>query len=280
MSHLKTEIIYYCDKTDFEFEFNLNATSPMRLFTDCPDNEKGFLSSLSLAVSRSRIIFITAVFEDKFVETIANAIGFRTETIIPEEYGIIEKLSNKFISGGVPLVTSNGVYAGIILESGPQSLILITNNRAIRKQLMSELVKGYILDLSEAPNEPVRTVVTDNTVNSNEAQSIITEDISTAELSSSSSQEMETKVEPEAIEENINTDVISDNSGDTEIADYFFEEQPKRKVAKKKSVFTAILAIILFLLIAFIVYSLVIEPFLNDISITDNFKQIFGFLFE
>ena len=280
MSHLKTEIIYYCDKIDFEFEFNLNATSPMRLFTACTDNEKGFLSSLSLAVSRSRIIFITAVFEDKFVETIANAIGFKTETIVPDEYGIIEKLSNKFITGGVPLVTSNGVYAGIILESGPQSLILITNNRAIRKQLMSELVKGYILDLSEAPNEPVHTVVTDNTVDSNETQSIITEDTSTAELSGNSPQEPEIDTVPQAIEENINTEVILDNTADNEIADDIFEKPPKRNVTKKKSVFTAILAIILFLLIAFIVYSLVIEPFLNDISITDNFKQIFGFLFE
>lgn len=272
MSHLKTEIIYYCGTADFEFEFNLNATSPMRLFTENPTDEKSLISSLSLAVSRSRITFITADFDDKFVETIANTIGFKTETIVPEEYGITKKMANKFITNGVPLVTSNGVYGGIILESGPQSLILITNDRPIRKQLMSELVKGYIIDLSETPNESLHTAAVEEKADIDTMpEEIETEEAPSTDIFSGSLEPTETQDESEAI-----PDIVSVPQADEDI----FDDIPKQKQTKKKNVFAAILAIILFLLIAFIVYSLVIEPFLNNISIAENFKQIFGFLYE
>ncbi len=305
MINLKTEIIYFKCNNDFEFEFNLNTALQIRLFTECPANGKALLGALSLAVSRSRAIIITSKFDEELIIKLAGAIGFTTETIDPDEYGISKMDTDKLITGGVPLVTSDGVYAGMILESGPQSLIIITNERAIRKKLMNELVHGYlnniaVTDVNSKPivanntnndytresttDEVTETVTEDVTVDTNNDDSIVeAADNIIIESFDEEIEEIPSKTIDESMEDNSIVD--DDITEESIIFDFENDIEPTDKTPspKKKGaidIFTAILAVILFLLVAFIVYSLIIDPFLNNISIEENFKHIWGFLFE
>lgn len=298
MISLKTEIIYLKCATDFEFEFNLNAAVQMRLFTECPADDKAFLSALSLAVSRSRAIIITSKFDETLITKLAGSIGFKTETIVPEEYGITKMETDKLITGGVPLVTEDGIYAGIILESGPQSLIIITNERKIRKALMNKLVHTYLLDVANSTNSTpivtetdtdttVDTAVVEETIVSDDVTDTIT-DVAANNVTDDITDAVNTDTVESATEEVVvttesgNEDVIEDpviyglDDAD-DVEDEIPTAQPKKR---SMGIFTAILAIILFLLVAFIVYSLIIDPFLNNISLEENFRHIFGFLFK
>ena len=293
MISLKTEIIYLKCATDFEFEFNLNAAVQMRLFTECPADDKAFLSALSLAVSRSRAIIITSKFDEALITKLAGSIGFKTETIVPEEYGITKMETDKLITGGVPLVTEDGIYAGIILESGPQSLIIITNERKTRKALMNMLVHTYLLDVANSVNSApvvaetntdatIDTAVVEETVVSDDVTDTITDVVTDDITDAVTTDTVESATEEVVVLEGNTDDVINDpviyglDDAD-DVEDEIPTAQPKKR---SMGIFTAILAIILFLLVAFIVYSLIIDPFLNNISLEENFRHIFGFLFK
>ncbi len=269
-THLKTEIIYYNCTTDFEFEFNLNSVHPMRLLSESSQNQKEMLSFLARAVSRSRIIFISSPFNDNLIDTISQSIGFKSEAIPAEEYGITKKTTDKLITGGVPLVTEDGIYAGIILESGPQSLILITDERDTRKKIMRSLVNQYITDLcnceisdyDEETAESIKEPTTQVNVSEIPTDDIIREDTTKEEIVSEQQSDI-TENEPAVDDEPI----IS------------VEEPITTQKLNPLTTLTVILTIILFLLLAFIIYSLIISPILNGVSIIENIKRIFWFLF-
>lgn len=294
MISLKTEIIYLKCATDFEFEFNLNAAVQMRLFTECPADDKAFLSALSLAVSRSRAIIITSKFDESLITKLAGSIGFKTETIVPEEYGITKMETDKLITGGVPLVTEDGIYAGIILESGPQSLIIITNERKTRKALMNKLVHTYLLDVANSVNSApvVAETDTDATVDTEVVEETVVGDDVTDTITDVVTDDITDVVTTDTVESATEEVVVTTESGNEDViedpviyglddADDVEDEIPTAQPKKRSmGIFTAILAIILFLLVAFIVYSLIIDPFLNNISLEENFRHIFGFLFK
>ena len=304
MINLKTEIIYFKCTTDFEFEFNLNTALQMRLFTSCPNTDKSFLGALSLAVSRSRAIIITSKFDEELITKLAGSIGFKTETVSPHEFGITSMETDKIITGGVPLVTNDGVYGGIILESGPQSLIIITNERATRKELMNSLVHNYLIDVANVVNGGMinNNVVEDNdddlvnnTVEGND-NNVVKDEVIDSEVivddvtGTSVVDDIDDDNDNVIIDNTTDGSVFGDNNDDIDKNEQYslFKETankdddnpapPSKKSAS--DIFTIILAIILLILICFIIYSLVIEPFLNGITIKENLKHIFGFIFK
>lgn len=306
MVNLKTEIIYYNCHNDFVFEFNLNTAVQIRLFTEAPATDKAFLSALALAVSRSRAIIITSEFNDELITKLAGSIGFKTESINPEEYGILSMPTNKLITGGVPLVNEDGVYGGIILESGPQSLIIITNDQKIRKQLMDSLVHPYLNDVLNAVNGNTAVTATDAVIEEKTETAIIEETTSdeTAVINTVVDEDIDDDVQIDEIiddkstvdtadetfiedVDDENTEIDDDSSTENIIYIDFDDEstddtavtQPPQK-KRAIDIFTIILAIILFVLVGFIVYSLIIEPFINGISLKENFQNIFGFFIK
>ncbi len=289
-NHLKAEIIYYNCATDFEFEFSMNSLCQMRLLSEASNDRKTMLTHLSRAVSRSRAIFIISPFNDEFIETISHSIGFDTETLIADEYGITQHATDKFITSGVPLVTEDGIYAGIILECGPQSLILLTDDRSVRKRIMKSLVNQYILDLCncepttikvttvETTDAPTEVIIEEETESA--IEDIVKEEIDEIEI-------LDTATDAaEEIEENLEEteEILEETEENAEIVDFdteFYEEAPdipKKENHKGLTILTVILSVILFLLVAFIVYSLVIEPMMNGVSILENLKRTFKFL--
>lgn len=147
--NIKTDIIYYKTNTDFEMEFNLCGCCRMRLLTDKANDRRLLISNLSRAVSRSRIIIVVGPLfsEDNIIGTIAEAIGKKLTNADNRTYGINSSEEIKIISGSTPLVTGDGIFGGCIIESGPQSMILLSDSKNIRKSIMNNLIHPYIEDI-------------------------------------------------------------------------------------------------------------------------------------
>lgn len=147
--NLKVDVIYYKTNTDFEMEFNLCGCCRMRLLTDKTPDKKTMVLSLARAVNRSRVILIVGnLFGDEgIIKLAAEAIGGTTSPADNKTYGIAGDEDIQIIDGSVPLVTAEGYFGGCIIESGPQTLILLSENKNIRKAVMKTLIHPYIEEL-------------------------------------------------------------------------------------------------------------------------------------
>ncbi len=150
--NIKSDIIYYKTATDFELEFNLCGTCRMRLLSDKMQDKKSFVHSLARAVSRSSIILIAGPLFDEngTIATVTEAINTSTERVDNAAFGISGDYEINIIKDSTPLVTSDGYFGGCIIESGPQTMILLTDNKEIRKTIMKELIHPYIEELYAA----------------------------------------------------------------------------------------------------------------------------------
>ncbi len=150
--NMKADIIYYKTATDFELEFNLCGCCRMRLLSDKTPDKKSFVLSLARAVSRSNVILIAgALFgEGNCIEAVTEAINTSTETVDNAAYGISGDEQIEIIKGSTPLVTPEGYFGGCIIESGPQTMILLTDNKSVRKTIMKTLIHPYIEELYAA----------------------------------------------------------------------------------------------------------------------------------
>ena len=162
--NLKVDIIYYKTNTDFEMEFNLCGCCRMRLLTDKSPDRKTALHSLARAVSRSRIIIVTgALFgEEGIISLIASAIGSKLETVDSKTYGLSGEEQIEILKGATPLVTPEGYFGGCIIESGPQTMILLSENRNIRKTVMQSLIHPYVEELYAIDLKEKAAATTDN----------------------------------------------------------------------------------------------------------------------
>lgn len=161
--NFKADIIYYNTATDFELEFNLCGCCRMHLFKDKATDKKNLLVSLARSVSRSKVIIITAPLfsEDNIMQMVASAIGTVTEVVDNAAYNITSETEINIIKGGLPLVTEDGVFGGCVVEQGPQSLVILTDNKTVRKVIMKDLLHQYIADVAARPDEPEEALVTD-----------------------------------------------------------------------------------------------------------------------
>lgn len=150
LQNVKVDIIYYMTPTDFEMEFNLCGCCRMRLLTDKTNDRKSLVHALSRAVSRSRVILCAGpLFSDTgLINSVALAIGRPLERVDNARYGIVGNGEISVIKGALPLVTAEGVFGGCIIESGPQSIVLLSESKGIRKSLMTALIHPYIEEIS------------------------------------------------------------------------------------------------------------------------------------
>ena len=151
MSNLKIDIIYYKTSSDFEMEFNLSGCCRMRMFKDKVDSHKGLINTLARDVSRSKIIFVvTDLFgENSAVPIVSKAIGLPLVSPDKTEYGIKTADQIQLPKTAVPLVTKAGIYGGFIIESGPQSIIIISSVRSLRHEVMKAYVHNYVFDIGQ-----------------------------------------------------------------------------------------------------------------------------------
>lgn len=155
VQNLKVDIIYHMTTSDFEMEFNLCGCCRMRLLSDKTSDRKGFIKALARDVSRSRVIIVCGPLfgNEGIISTVATAISSGTTRCDNKTYGINSNDEIHIINGSTPLVTSDGYFGGCIIESGPQTIILLTENKAFRKSIMQNLIHPYIEDISYIPTK-------------------------------------------------------------------------------------------------------------------------------
>ena len=153
--NIKVDVIYYLSPSDFEMEFNLCGCCHMRLLNEKTNDKKELVKALARAVSRSKIMILCGpLFDDNgLIKLVSTAIGKSTEVINNASYGINYDGSISVIEGSIPLVTPDGLFGGCIIESGPQAIILLSENKSIRKSIMNNLIHQYIYELSLLPED-------------------------------------------------------------------------------------------------------------------------------
>ena len=317
---IKTEIIYYGIPSDFEFEFNLCGCCQMRLLKETANDTGSLLRTLQKGIARSRVIFVIGNItgENNSINIISKAIGYSCEKLDTSFYDVKSTEPIYIIKNSVPLISSDGTFGGCIIESGPQSMIFLTEDKRVRKEIMQNLVNAYISDLSryqyvpEAEEEEIPEAVepvTPEEVVPEEAatEAVETETVET-EAKEAEAEEIEVEVDeadtPQEFE-----DIMSSSEGGEEESEeaydpykienivtpedvdlsetesYEEEEIEDAYVAandnnrtKGLNIIILILSSILLVLLAFIVYSFIYLPLSNGISITDNFTNLFSFL--
>ena len=147
--NIKVDIIYFKTATDFEMEFNLSGCCRMRLLTDKAPDKKTLVNQLVRAVSRSRIIIMTGSLfgEDGLISTCSKAISRPLVNVNNKQFGISGEDDIKIISESIPLVSGDGIFGGCIIEQGPQTLILLSENKNIRKNIMQNLIHPYVKEI-------------------------------------------------------------------------------------------------------------------------------------
>lgn len=227
--NIKVEIIYYKTATDFEMEFNLSGCCRMRLLTDKAPDRKTMINQLARAVNRSRIIMITGSLfgEDGVIKTSSAAIGRKLTVVDNEQYGIESKEEIKIIENAIPLVSDNGIFGGCIIEQGPQTLIVLTENKDLRKNIMQNLIHSYIKDVCAAEltenNEDIKGTKTDDTVGEIEDKSVEFEDVTVDEIESEEQEITEENAELVLEDEEVE---IEDSELVDEV-DSFYDEDEK-----------------------------------------------------
>lgn len=155
VQNLKVDIIYHLTPSDFEMEFNLCGCCRMRLLNDKTTDKKSFIRALARDVARSRIIIACGPLfgADGLISIVATAIGNSTTICDNKTYGINGNEKIHIINGSTPLVTPDGYFGGCIIESGPQTIILLTENKAFRKNIMQNLIHPYVEETSYIPTK-------------------------------------------------------------------------------------------------------------------------------
>lgn len=310
---IKVDIIYYMTATDFEFEFNLGGCCHMRLLNDKAKDKKSFVNALARAVSRSRIIISCGPLfgEDGLINTIATAIGHTLEEVNNKAYGISGEEKIEIISGSVPLVTPEGYFGGCIIESGPQSIIVLTENRTLRKSIMKTLIHPYISDISTMnSSDKISAVETEDKIVEPQTEtqpaedetvyikSEETEPIVKTETDETDGQEETEKTEPYG-EENYNLEFDysfgedkstlkqeNNESGPDNLKvydnDMFVQGDSKKKKKKKRkksgkglNISIIIVSVFLVLAILALCWFLVVSPIRSGVSIYEYFEGIF-----
>lgn len=164
--NIKADIIYFKTHTDFELEFNLCGCCRMRLLSDKMQDKKSFVHSLARAVSRSSVILVAGPLFDECgtIQAVTEALNTVTEKVDNAAYGIKGEQEISIIKNATPLVTSEGVFGGCVIESGPQTMILLTDNKDVRKTIMQELIHSYIQELYDSEVTVLEGLVQGETV--------------------------------------------------------------------------------------------------------------------
>lgn len=319
VSNIKTEIIYYCGPTDFEFEFNLSGSCNMRLLTNVANDNASLLKALQRSISRSKVILIIGNIkgENSIISLVSKSIGYAEQKLDTNIYNVNGADDVIIVNGSVPLITDNGDFGGCIIESGPQSMIFLTEDKKIRKEIMNQLVHAYINELSRYPSpiptkntEPENTEITEEVTVPTEEGEItleIEEEISDPEVTEEQIEKISEEEQPEDLKEvtdemikevnfdnsekdpynidnivNNNADVDEIISEPTVFEDDDYEENidEGKRLKKNKSldIITLVISILLLIVLAFVIYSLFYRPLTNGISIEENFRNIFSFL--
>lgn len=219
LKNLKIDIIYYNTPSDFEFEFNLGGYCRCRILNAKCATLKETINKLALAVTRSTVVIIVGKLlgENGFVAPVAKSIGKNLAPVDHRKFHITNPEPISLIEGSLPLVTSSGDFGGCIIESGPQSIVMLTDDKPLRDKISNELLSFYLTSLSRIPEEDIEIINKENTVKEEvkddpeTIESLVTEEVIEAQAEEPAAEIIEEPVkenEEETSEEEIESTFI------------------------------------------------------------------------
>ncbi len=148
---LKAEFIYFREKSDPILEFGFGGDCPMRILSSFCEDMKGYLHALKKAVSRSHITVVVGGFGEngEIAEITGLAVGREPVSYDYARlgYGNIADAPSRLPKMSLPLIDKERKFAGILMESGPQAIILLDERNRNRAYLVRELLNPYISEL-------------------------------------------------------------------------------------------------------------------------------------
>ncbi|MEG1886847.1 MAG: hypothetical protein RR177_01870, partial [Oscillospiraceae bacterium] len=148
-NNIKLEIIYFRESADIKLEFGLRGEYPLRLLSSRADTIESFLSALKRASLRSSVIITVGGFskEPSIPEIVSHSVGLDFEPFDFKKYHVDPLNSpTKAPKNAIPLISSSENFAGFVIESGPQSIIMLTEDNRTRLSVLFSLIVPYITD--------------------------------------------------------------------------------------------------------------------------------------
>lgn len=169
---LTLEVIYLNEPTDFKMEFELCSSLNVRFLSLPVKSRSEFLAAISKSVVRSRTIITVGSFNplDKLYipKIIAKATGYELEIAENENLKIDSNVPMPLPEGSLPLVDENGNLCGCVLENNDQSIIMLTSDRELRHNVVTNLVCPYLKLFAQKKTKEFNTA--DLSDNSNTAK--------------------------------------------------------------------------------------------------------------
>ena len=143
---VKIEIIYFKSNTDISLEFGLHGDYPVRLLSSSCNDFVSFFHTLKRAISRSEIIIITGGYKgtDYLPKFLARALSTECNTPDLNELNIISRENYEIPVNAIPLAGSSKRFGGFLIESGPQTIISLTDDKKARLDVVKSVVVSYI----------------------------------------------------------------------------------------------------------------------------------------
>ena len=148
---MRTETIYIACSSDYELDSRLSAYFDHKSEL-AADNKRQLLQSLQQATDRSDIIFVVGGLSGDSIDCVpilADALGFEREQC-PREKNQENGEQVFLIKGAVPLYAFSGTLAGVILASGGQMIVHLTEHPVRR---MDGLLQVLDIVRAAAPDD-------------------------------------------------------------------------------------------------------------------------------
>lgn len=142
--NIKLEIIYYATESDAALEFGLQGNFSVRILSSHVQNAAGLVAALKKASVRNEFIVVVGGFEDSaVVGVIAKAIG--REMVPAAQYMDLQPDKELLVpADAIPLVAENGAVCGAVIESGYQSILLLSGEKQRRDLVLGPLLLPYL----------------------------------------------------------------------------------------------------------------------------------------
>ncbi len=257
------EGIYLNTEVDSTFD---NMMSSIADYTGSVEtgSAKEFLTALALAVERSKVVMALGPLSGKngLINIMSKGLSLPMAEVDWDSMGVAPIIDTLLPKGAVPLLSSDDRLVGMILESGNQSIIVLSDDAEMRAEMLETYIEPYIGAKSIESDEQPQTEDTD----SSDMPDTDYDTLYSGQDYDEALPEYDELI-PEEIDEspyfdendpNAILDELFDNKADgnrigfIEEEDFVLEEEPK-KVKKAKKSKKLLIPIIAFLLIAAII---------------------------
>ena len=136
---VRIEILYFKTPADVSLEFGLHGDYPLRLLSSSCITISEFFTSFKRAGSRSEIIITVGGYgEDNLPAFIAKAIGQKCVMPNLRNHKIIAQTTYILPEKAVPLAPKSRVFGGFLIESGPQTIISLIDDKTTRLDIVNQ----------------------------------------------------------------------------------------------------------------------------------------------